>query len=167
MMAEMAAGCRRDTSTIKDNWCLLRLCLAEHYIWHPKSTLLSCLPCVPAQCCCPLLQNVDQLVKDLGPEEVPFQLHYQVADLRALLAATFEKTQKRFNAKWARIHKHMGTSSPGLIGEVWESMQTLLLEKCGLLEAHMVKCYPSVHLTVTEGDIKNMMLAAESNLTSK
>eukprot|EP00891_Asterochloris_glomerata_P003138 jgi/Astpho2/3138/Aster-03421 len=111
--------------------------------------------------------NVDQLVKDLGPEEVPFQLHYQVADLRALLAATFEKTQKRFNAMWARIHKHMGTSSPGLIGEVWESMQTLLLEKCGLLEAHMVKCYPSVHLTVTEGDIKNMMLAAESNLTSK
>ena len=117
--------------------------------------------------CLPLLQNVDQLVKDLGSEEVPFQLHYQVADLRALLAATFEKLQKRFGAMWARIHKHMGTSSPGLIGEVWEGMQTLLLEKYGLLEAHMAKCYPSVHLTVTEGDIKNMMLAAESNLTSK
>ena len=34
-----------------------------------------------------LAQRVDQLLEEVGPGELPFQLHYSPADLRALLGA--------------------------------------------------------------------------------
>ncbi|KAL0020987.1 hypothetical protein WJX77_003610 [Trebouxia sp. C0004] len=61
--------------------------------------------------------HVEQLLREVGAEEVPFQLHYQATDLRALLQSTMHHVEKKVHSMLARVQKHMGNTSPALVAE--------------------------------------------------
>jgi hypothetical protein len=61
---------------------------------------------------------VDQLLEEVAPGELAFQLHYGAADLRALLAACMAQPEKKLGVMRDRVRKHLG-SNPALCEEVW------------------------------------------------
>jgi len=65
-------------------------------------------------------------VKEVGAEEVPFQVHYQATDLRALLQFTMHHPEKNVHSMLACVQKHMGNTSPALVAEVWPIIQSYL-----------------------------------------
>ena len=56
----------------------------------------------------------------VGREAVPFQRDCAPADARALLAAAGKDLALRLAATHARVAKHLGATSPYLVGEVWD-----------------------------------------------
>ncbi|KAK9813236.1 hypothetical protein WJX72_011232 [[Myrmecia] bisecta] len=102
-------------------------------------------------------QRVDELLAEVGPEEVPFQLHYQAPDLRSLLAGAMTHPEKRLAAMFGRCQKHMGASSPGLVAQVWQRCQAVLLAQYRRLEEQVALCYTSVQLSISPEELKELL----------
>ena len=105
--------------------------------------------------CC--AQHVDQLLREVEKEEVPFQLHYQANDLRALLQSTTNHAEKKVHSMLARVQKHMGNSSPALVAEVWPRIQSALQMQYDRLTEQIKLCYPQVQLSVSASQLKSIL----------
>ena len=61
-------------------------------------------------------QKLDALLEEVGPGEVPFQLHYQASDLRAFLATCLALPDKKARPPTPRphtSHHRLTTAFPG------------------------------------------------------
>ena len=67
-----------------------------------------------------MLQRVDQLLEDVGAEEVPFQLHYSGQDLRSLMSSCLSNPDRKLATMRDRVSKHLGSGSRTLLREVWD-----------------------------------------------
>ena len=56
----------------------------------------------------------------VGSSEVHFQLQFQPADVRALLASTTAGLDKKLGAVYQRVLKHLAATSPYLVEQVWD-----------------------------------------------
>jgi hypothetical protein len=63
-------------------------------------------------------QRVDQLLEEVAPGELAFQLHYGAADLRALLGTCMAQPEKKLGVMRDRVRKHLAATPP-LCEEVW------------------------------------------------
>ena len=54
-----------------------------------------------------MLQALEELLSEVGPEEAPYQPGYQMNDLRHLLSSTFHHTEKRLSTLKSRIYRHL------------------------------------------------------------
>lgn len=104
-----------------------------------------------------LMQHVDQLLREVDAAEVPFQMHYQASDLRALLQSTMHHPDKKVHSMLARVHKHMGVTSPALVAEVWPKIQTSLQLQYERIAEQTKTCYPDVQLSVSPGQLKSIL----------
>lgn len=104
-----------------------------------------------------VLQHVEQLLRELGAEEVPFQMHYQATDLRALLQTTLRHPEKKVHSMLARIQKHMGNTSPALVAEVWPKIQSSLEMQYERLAEQMKTCYATVQLPLSPPQLNSIL----------
>lgn len=104
-----------------------------------------------------LVQHVDQLLREVDAAEVPFQLHYQASDLRALLQSTMHHPDKKVHSMLSRVHKHMGVTSPALVAEVWPMIQSSLQLQYERLAEQIKSCYPDVQLPLSPVQLKNVL----------
>ncbi len=63
-------------------------------------------------------QRVDQLLEEVSPGELAFQLHYQANDLRALLATCLAQPDRKLGVMRDRVRKHLQHNA-SLCEEVW------------------------------------------------
>ena len=103
------------------------------------------------------LQHVDQLLREVGAEEVPFQMHYQANDLRALLSSTMHHPEKKISSMLARVQKHMGSTSPALVAEVWPKIQSSLYTQYERLAEQLKTCYATVQLPLSPAQLKSLL----------
>lgn len=106
------------------------------------------------------MQHVDQLLREVDAAEVPFQMHYQASDLRALLQSTMHHPDKKVHSMLARVHKHMGVSSPALVAEVWPKIQSSLQLQYERIAEQTKTCYPDVQLPISPGQLKSVLTSA-------
>ena len=104
-----------------------------------------------------VLQHVEQLLREVGAEEVPFQMHYQATDLRAILQTTMHHPEKKIHSMLARVQKHMGITSPALVVEVWQKIQSSLQMQYERLAEQVKTCYATVQLPLTPVQLKGML----------
>ena len=105
------------------------------------------------------MQHVDQLLREVDAAEVPFQMHYQAADLRALLQSTMHHPEKKVHSMLARVQKHMGTTSPALVTEVWPRIQSSLLQQYDRIAEQIKVCYHDVQLAMSPNQLKSLVTA--------
>ena len=110
------------------------------------------------------MQVVARLVTRLAPDEVPFQQHYQTADLRALLTATFTHAQKHIAAMWARVNKHMAATSPGLVTAAWQQIEVVLVGQYETLLKQIAQIYPVVQPPMNAARLKQLLRTATEAL---
>ena len=103
------------------------------------------------------VQHVDQLLREVDVAEVPFQMHYQAANLRALLQSTMHHPEKKVHSMLARVQKHMGTTSPGLVAEVWPKIQSSLQSQYERIADQIKTCYTDVQLPVSPVQLKSVL----------
>lgn len=101
-----------------------------------------------------LVQHVDQLLREVDAVEVPFQMHYQASDLRALLQSTMHHPEKKVHSMITRVHKHMGVTSPALVAEVWPKIQSSLQVQYDRIAEQIKSCYPDVQLPLSSGQLQ-------------
>lgn len=121
-----------------------------------------CQPC--AHVLYAVLQHVEQLLREVGAEEVPFQLHYQATDLRALLQSTMHHVEKKVHSMRARIQKHMGNTSPALVAEVWPNIQTSLQTQYERLAEQVRTCYATVQLPISPTQFKSILTSVSTSV---
>lgn len=107
-----------------------------------------------------LVQHLDQLLREVDTAEVPFQMHYQASDLRALLQSTMHHPDKKVHSMLTRVHKHMGASSPALVAEVWPKILSSLQLQYERIAEQIQSCYPDVQLPLSPGQLKNVLSSA-------
>ncbi len=122
-----------------------------------------CHPC--AQVLYAVLQHVEQLLREVGAEEVPFQLHYQATDLRALLQSTMHHVEKKVHSMLARVQKHMGNTSPALVAEVWPNIQSCLQTQYERLAEQVRTCYATVQLPVSSNQFNSILTSVNTSVT--
>ncbi len=110
-----------------------------------------------------LLQHVDQLLREVGAEEITFQLHYQATDLRALLQSTMHHVEKKVHSMLARVQKHMGNTSPALVAEVWPNIQSSLQTQYERLAEQVRTCYATVQLPVSPTQFKSILTSVSTS----
>ena len=98
-------------------------------------------------------------MQEIDKQEVPFQMHYQANDLRALLQSTMHHPEKKVQNMLARVQKHMGSSSPGLVAEVWPRICGALQTQYERLAEQMKLCYPQVQMSTSASQLKNILNA--------
>ena len=96
---------------------------------------------------------------EVEQQEVPYQMHYQANDLRALLQTTMHHPDKKVQNMLARVQKHMGSSSPGLVAEVWPKICGALQTQYERLAEQMKLCYPQVQMTTSASQLKSILNA--------
>ena len=106
---------------------------------------------------CVELQHVEQLLREVDAEEVPFQMHYQATDLRVLLQTTMHHAEKKVHSMLARVQKHMGTTSPALVADVWPRIQSSLQKQYERLSEQMKLCYNTVQLPLTPSQLNTIL----------
>ncbi|DBB03251.1 TPA: hypothetical protein ACH3X3_010647 [Trebouxia sp. C0006] len=107
--------------------------------------------------------HVEQLLREVGAEEVPFQLHYQATDLRALLQSTMHHVEKKVHSMLARVQKHMGNTSPALVAEVWPNIQSSLQTQYERLAEQVRRCYATVQLPVSPTQFKSILTSVSTS----
>lgn len=107
-----------------------------------------------------LVQHVDQLLCEVDAVEVPFQMHYQASDLRALLQSTMHHPEKKVHSMLTRVHKHMGVTSPALVAEVWPKIQSSLQVQYDRIAEQIKSCYPDVQLPLSSGQLQIVLSSA-------
>lgn len=66
-----------------------------------------------------LVQRVDELLEECGAGEVAFQLHSSAGDLRSLITSCASNAERKLAIMRERTAKHLASSSPHLLREVW------------------------------------------------
>lgn len=112
-----------------------------------------------------MLQHVEQLLREVGAEEVPFQMHYQATDLRALLQSTMHHPEKKVHSMLARVQKHMGNTSPALVAEVWPRIQSSLQTQYERLAEQMKTCYSTVQLPISPAQLKSILTSVNTTVS--
>lgn len=96
-------------------------------------------------------------MREIEKQEVPFQMHYQANDLRGLLNSTMHHPEKKLQSMLARVQKHMGSSSPSLVAEVWPKICLALRTQYERLAEQVKMCYPQVQMSVSTSQLKSIL----------
>lgn len=71
--------------------------------------------------------KMDRLLQVVSPPEVSFQRDCTASDVRGLIKATMEGADKKLEAMYQRVRKHLGTSPLAL--KVWERLKDDLMTR--------------------------------------
>ena len=100
-------------------------------------------------------------MREVEKQEVPFQMHYQANDLRALLHSTMHRPDKKVQTMLERVQKHMGSSSPELVTEVWLRICSALQSQYEQLAEQVKLCYPQVQMSVDVTQLRAIIASIE------
>jgi len=104
-------------------------------------------------------ERLEQLLPDVGPDEVKFQIHFSPDDLSQLLETTMLGADKKLSLMCARIVKHFSQQPPQFVASVWGRCKKALLLQYRRLEEQVALCYPGTTVEPTSKGLRAMLEA--------
>jgi len=101
--------------------------------------------------------KLDQTIKNILPEEVPFASELSKHDLRALSKGPLSNKMlcKSLSNVLKRVEKHM-PKNPVLIETVWNQIRDTFLAKLAHFEKLVADCYQNEKLQITQSEVNDM-----------
>ncbi|KAF8055038.1 SEC3A [Scenedesmus sp. PABB004] len=104
--------------------------------------------------------RLDKLLQVVSPPEVAFQKDCSAAEVRGLMRATMDGTDKKLEAMVTRLRKHLGAGR--LFGVAWGAVKEALLVRYEHLEELLEACYPTTPLRPAPEEIKELFRATSA-----
>ncbi|KAJ8467007.1 hypothetical protein OPV22_029559 [Ensete ventricosum] len=86
-------------------------------------------------------RRVEELMYNVAPEEIPFQIGMSKVDLRKMLKSSFSGLDKIINAMYRKLQKNI--TAEELLPSLWEKCKKEFLEKYGSFVQLVVRIYPN------------------------
>jgi hypothetical protein len=88
------------------------------------------------------------------------QAGFSRSAMSSALDSGYKGLDKTLAAVAARMRKHLGGASGGLLSDVWASLERSLLAQLRQLEADVVACYPDLDVPTPSSHVADMLRAA-------
>jgi hypothetical protein len=102
-------------------------------------------------------ERLDQLLPDVGAEEVKFQMHFAPDDLARLLGETMAGVEKKLGLMYGRIVKHFAQQREEFVGMVWSRCNLAMLRRYQRLEEQVAMCYPGLSVTPSADQLQAIL----------
>ncbi|CAL9144944.1 unnamed protein product [Musa hybrid cultivar] len=86
-------------------------------------------------------RRIEELMFNVAPEEIPFQIGMSKVDLRKMLKSSFSGLDKIINAMYRKLQKNI--TAEELLPSLWEKCKKEFLEKYGSFVQLVVRIYPN------------------------
>ena len=108
-------------------------------------------------------ERLEQLLPDVGPEDVKFQLHFTADDVQRLLGTTMAGAEKKLSLMRGRIAKHFAHQPPEFVDGLWRRCSGALLARYQRLEAQISMCYSGVSVSPSSSQLNAVLSSMNSN----
>ncbi len=102
-------------------------------------------------------ERLEQLLPDVSPEDVKFQLHFTVDDVSRLLSTTMAGADKKLGLMRARITKHFAHQPTLFVDGIWRRCSGALLARYQQLETQVSMCYSGLVVSPTSSQLREML----------